>query len=133
MPAPRQLEYRALNLLEALGQGRSPADADATAALYRRWPGPAALTARRLAAHANAARGRDVLWLIGVDTNDRAMSALNAPGAAATPGEAPAPAAARLAGWWESARVWPPWVYLALVAFILCALEWWGFHRRRTE
>ena len=34
---------------------------------------------------------------------------------------------------WEAMRVWPPWVYLALGAFTVCALEWWGFHRRRTE
>ena len=42
-------------------------EADAAAAVYRKWPGPPALAARRLAAHANAARGRDVLWLVGVD------------------------------------------------------------------
>ena len=78
MPAPRQLEYRALNLLEALAQGRSLADADATAAAYRRWPGPASLAARRLAAHANVARGRDVLWLIGMDTTGRGPGAEHA-------------------------------------------------------
>ena len=68
---------------------------------------------------------------IAVNTGDRTMSALNAPGVASS--SVPAPAAARFAGWWEAARVWPPWVYFALVALTLCALEWWGFHRRRTE
>ena len=71
-------------------------------------------------------------WL-AVNTGDRAMSALNAPGAPSVSESAPAPTAARFAGWWEAARVWPPWVYLALIAFTICALEWWGFHRRRTE
>lgn len=71
-------------------------------------------------------------WL-AVNTDDRTMSALNAPDALAVSESTPAPPAAQLAGWWEAARVWPPWVYLALIAFTLCALEWWGFHRRRTE
>jgi hypothetical protein len=70
-----------------------------------------------------------------VNTADRTMSELNAPAAAPAIG-VKAPDAAmptRLAAWWEAARVWPPWVYLALGAFALCTLEWWGFHRRRTE
>ncbi len=79
----------------------------------------------------HGADGTDA-WL-AVNTGDRAMSALNAPGEATAAESAPAPTAARFAGWWEAARVWPPWVYLALIAFTLCALEWWGFHRRRTE
>ena len=75
MNAPRQLEYRALSLLEALHSGRALVDADATAAVWRAWPGPPALAARRLAAHANAARGRDLLWLIGVDSAGRGPGA----------------------------------------------------------
>ncbi len=67
MDAPRQSEYRAVNLLEALAAGRKLPDADATAAVFRTWPAPGAPAARLLAAHANAARGRDVLWLVGVD------------------------------------------------------------------
>ena len=73
-------------------------------------------------------------WL-AVDTLDAAQSALNGPAAPAgdaAPADRPALAGA-LGGWWESARVWPPWVYLAGMAFVLCTLEWWGFHRRRTE
>ena len=67
-----------------------------------------------------------------VNTGDRAMSAVNAPvqaGGTEAREHAPAPT--------PEARpvtvAWPPWVYLALLAFALCALEWWGFHRRRTE
>ena len=67
-----------------------------------------------------------------VNTGDRAMSVLNAPGTTPATAASEAPVASA-AGWWESVQVWPPWVYLALVAFALCALEWWGFHRRRTE
>ena len=71
-------------------------------------------------------------WM-AVNTDERVMSSLNAPGAAVAAETVPAPNAAKFAGWWEAARIWPPWVYLALIAFTLCALEWWGFHRRRTE
>ena len=68
-------------------------------------------------------------WL-AVDTGDRGQSALNAlPGSPASP----APPATAGPAVWEAVRVWPPWVYLALAAFTFCALEWWGFHRRRTE
>ncbi len=66
MPSPRQLEYRALNLMEAHAAGRALAGVDAQAACFPSWPGPPRVAARRLAAHANAARGRDVLWLVGL-------------------------------------------------------------------
>lgn len=82
MNPPRQLEYRALSLLEALAAGRALVDADATAATFRAWPGPSARAARLLAAHANAARGRDGLWIIGVEPNGQG------PGADATKFEA---------------------------------------------
>jgi hypothetical protein len=74
-------------------------------------------------------------WM-AVNTSDREMSALNAPAAADGPGHTPSAAMrapAFAAAWWDAVRVWPPWVYLALAAFALCTLEWWGFHRRRTE
>ena len=73
-------------------------------------------------------------WL-AVDTLDRTMSAVNAP-AQTHIAAAPAPGASQpvVAGErWELLRVWPPWMELALLAFVLCTLEWWGFHRRRTE
>jgi hypothetical protein len=28
---------------------------------------------------------------------------------------------------------WPLWQYLALAALVLFTIEWWLFHRRRTE
>ncbi len=68
-------------------------------------------------------------WL-AVNTGERDQSALNAP-AGGTPSTVPV--ATLEPGHWETLRVWPPWVYLALTAFAVCALEWWGFHRRRTE
>ncbi len=77
----------------------------------------------------HGADGTDA-W-VAVNTGDRTMSALNALGAVVS--SETAPTGARFVGWWEAARVWPPWVYLALLAFALCTLEWWGFHRRRTE
>ncbi len=67
MNRPRQLEYRALTLLDALSAGRPLLDADPSATVFRAWPGPGHRAARQLAAQANAARGRDVLWLVGVD------------------------------------------------------------------
>lgn len=73
MHSPRQIEYCALNLMELLAAGRTVAEADATAAVFRAWPGPPRLAARRLAAHANAARGRDVLWLVGAQPDGRAV------------------------------------------------------------
>lgn len=68
-----------------------------------------------------------------VSPGDPAMSAVNAP-APATSSALPRPVTvAAPVSAWQAASVWPPWVYLALLAFALCALEWWGFHRRRTE
>ncbi len=70
-------------------------------------------------------------WL-AVNTGDREQSTLNAaPGGPAPAAPAAAPTNASVH--WEAMSVWPPWVYLALGAFVFCALEWWGFHRRRTE
>ena len=78
MTSPRQLEYRALSLLEAMAAGRPPSEADPYAAVFRSWPGPARSAARRLAAHANAARGRDVLWLIGLQSDGKPMAVKSA-------------------------------------------------------
>ncbi len=75
MNCPRQLEYRTLTLLDALAAGRSLADADPQAALFRAWPGPPRRVARQLAAQANAARGRDVLWLVGVEPDGNVRGA----------------------------------------------------------
>lgn len=42
---------------------------------FRRWPEPAVAAARRLAAQANAARGRELLWIIGADASGRVPGA----------------------------------------------------------
>ena len=79
-------------------------------------------------------RGGTERWL-AVDTLDGEMCAVNGARPAGQ-GAAPAPAFALAvsgAPWWDVLRVWPPWVELAFLAFVLCTLEWWGFHRRRTE
>ena len=69
-------------------------------------------------------------WL-AVNTSDREMSALNDLAATvASSADKTLPAASP---GWDAVRIWPPWIYLALAGFVLCALEWWGFHRRRTE
>ncbi len=92
--------------------------------------GPGVFQPMRNGFYLKTAADGSTRWL-AVNTGDRAMSALNAP---ATEGAAPAPdRASESSSHWETIRVWPPWVYLALGAFAFCALEWWGFHRRRTE
>ena len=70
-------------------------------------------------------------WL-AVNTADREMSALNAL-SAGEPVAASGSASRETGSTWAAVRAWPPWVYLALTGFVICALEWWGFHRRRTE
>jgi hypothetical protein len=78
--------------------------------------------------------GGNERW-VAVDTLDPAMSAINHPAtsgpgqnATATPDQ---PIFAKSG--WNLWRAWPPWMELALLAFALCTLEWWSFHRRRTE
>ena len=66
MKAPHQLEFQALALLDALNTGQGLTGANGDHAHFGSWPGPPRQAARLLAAQANAARGRDVLWLIGV-------------------------------------------------------------------
>ena len=70
-------------------------------------------------------------WL-PVNTGDPEMSMVNAPVGAVGPGTERTEATTG-GGEWPAVGASPPWVYLALLAFALCALEWWGFHRRRTE
>jgi hypothetical protein len=74
---------------------------------------------------------------VAVDTLDREMSAVNADSAGDQPAAAPAQPTGSSAvvstNGWDILRAWPPWVELALLAFVLCTLEWWGFHQRRTE
>jgi hypothetical protein len=66
-------------------------------------------------------------WM-AVNTFNEAESDLRATSAVPAAGNPALPAVslARVAGW-------PLWQYLALAALLLFAMEWWLFHRRRTE
>ena len=67
MKTPSEIEYRTLRYLEGAASGASPVTlAGGPAACFKSWPGPPRMAARRLAAHANAARGQSLLWLVGV-------------------------------------------------------------------
>ena len=70
MKATHQLEFQALTLLDALNAGQESAGAKPDHSHFASWPGPPRRAARLLAAQANAARGRNVLWLVGVKTDD---------------------------------------------------------------
>lgn len=75
-------------------------------------------------------RGRDGTRWLAVNTfseEDSDTRAANAPATAAAASPAfPAVSLARFAGW-------PLWQYLAVAALVLLLMEWWLFHRRRTE
>jgi hypothetical protein len=63
---PNQIETWAYRVLEAV---QTTAFEDARVELKRSWPTDHRSTARRLAGHANAARGEPILWLIGVEND----------------------------------------------------------------
>ncbi len=67
----RDTEARSLRLVEHLRGGNAP---DSLSATHASWP-KANAVARALAGHANAARGRELLWLIGVDGRGRVSGA----------------------------------------------------------
>ncbi len=84
----REIEYRALRAFDGLAAGRDGSEpADPFLTVLPAWPRPSRVAARQLAAHANAARGRDLLWLIGVS-----------PQLAASPGADPALAESWISG-----------------------------------
>lgn len=62
-----EIEYWALSIIERVNK-RQPVEDDRVE-LKSTWIEPAH-AARRIAGHANAARGEDILWLIGVDEKD---------------------------------------------------------------
>ena len=64
-------------------------------------------------------------WL-AVNTFSEAESDLRGDTSANAPAPLPIPALASFTGW-------PLWQYLALAALVLFTIEWWLFHRRRTE
>jgi hypothetical protein len=66
------IETWALRVVEQIHKGGQP-EGD-TVELKAEWPDPIK-AARRLAAHANAARGENILWLIGVDEHKGVVGA----------------------------------------------------------
>lgn len=60
----QRLESRVRDLVEHAQAGK-PLE-DSLVELKREWPGPAKAS-RRIAAHANAARGEEIIWIIGID------------------------------------------------------------------
>lgn len=63
---PHELEARVHGILDRVERGQ-PVE-DSTVELKTEWPDPTrGKPARQIAAHANAARGDQILWLIGVD------------------------------------------------------------------
>lgn len=67
MKTPSELEYRTLRFLEGTASGGThPEAVGGPTACFPSWPGPPYTAARHLAAHANAARGQSLHWLVGV-------------------------------------------------------------------
>ena len=64
--------------------------------------------------------------LIAVNTFDPAQSDLRSIG---LPEPGPATLWPSVVGWLS----WPPWIYFGLLALSFSGLEWWMYHRRRTE
>lgn len=60
-----EIETWALNIIDRVQQ-KLPVE-DSRVECKREWPTDAKRVARRIAGHANAARGESILWLIGVD------------------------------------------------------------------
>ena len=69
----QDIEYKVLDILERLDKGQ-PIEDDKVE-LKAEWPKDHFRAARRIAAHANSARGESILWLIGVDEKKGAVGA----------------------------------------------------------
>jgi hypothetical protein len=61
----QEIEFKVLDIIERLEKGQ-PIEDD-TVELKAEWPKDHFRAARRIAAHANSARGESILWLIGID------------------------------------------------------------------
>ncbi len=71
----RQIESWALRIIDCVKGGQP--NEDFLVELKREWI-PEAKAARRIAGHANAARGENVLWLIGIDEKEGVIGANSA-------------------------------------------------------
>ncbi len=61
----QEIEFKVLDIIERLEKGQ-PIEDD-TVELKSEWPKDHFRAARRIAAHANSARGEPILWLVGID------------------------------------------------------------------
>ena len=61
----QEIEFRVLDIIERLEKGQ-PIEDDMVE-LKTDWPADHFKAARRIAAHANSARGEPIMWLIGID------------------------------------------------------------------
>jgi hypothetical protein len=86
---PRSAEQWALQVLD--GHIRGVRNEDGRVEFKRQLPSDPQKVARRLAGHANAARGEPILWLVGVDEKERKV----------VPGELPSDAAAYWSQVWS--------------------------------
>ena len=69
----QEIEFRVIGILERVAKGQ-PIEDDLVE-LKAEWPRDHFRAARRIAAHANTARGEPILWLIGVDEKEGAVGA----------------------------------------------------------
>ncbi|GAB4269319.1 MAG: hypothetical protein Kow0029_05310 [Candidatus Rifleibacteriota bacterium] len=69
----QDIEFKVLDIIERLEKGH-PIEDD-TVELKAEWPKDHFRAARRIAAHANSARGEPILWLIGIDEKNGVVGA----------------------------------------------------------
>ena len=70
-----QIETKVLEIVDQIREDR-PIE-DATVELKAEWPTDIPKASRQLAGHANAARGEEILWIIGIDEKNRAIPGAN--------------------------------------------------------
>src|SRR5262245_16139635 len=72
MLRPTEIEGRTLSIIDRAIQGQ-PIE-DSRVELKAEWPADEKRAARRIAGHANAARGEPILWIVGVDEGGRRVT-----------------------------------------------------------
>ena len=110
-----EVEVLAANVLRRVEAGAQAED-DAHVELKRDWPTNYAEVARRIAGHANAAGGAEIIWLIGVDEKARTVPGAGAVDAASWFDQVAAHFESR---WTPQLRtVVVPWRDVAVVALV---------------
>lgn len=69
----QEIEFRVLDIIDRLEKGQ-PIEDDMVE-LKTEWPADHFKAARRIAAHANSARGEPIMWLIGIDEKNGVVGA----------------------------------------------------------